>query len=134
LTGKLVAALARTGLAGIAKTAMRSRERLAVLHPRYGVLVVHTVYWPDEIREPGPAPAGPVTERELELAELLLNQLQGIDAQAVHDDYAEALQQLVAAVSAGRELAAPAGPREPPEDLMAALEASIRAAHGNRSP
>ncbi|MFB7504815.1 hypothetical protein [Streptomyces broussonetiae] len=50
---------------------------------------------------------------------------------AVHDDYAEALQQLVAALGAGRELAAPAGPQEPPTDLMAALEASIRAA---RSP
>ncbi|MFJ2566535.1 Ku protein [Streptomyces sp. NPDC087568] len=124
----LVAALARTGLVGIAKTALRSRERLAVLYPRHGVLVVHTVFWPDEIREPGLAPAGPVTERELELAELLLNRMQGIDARAVHDDYAEALHQLVAALSAGQELAAPAEPSGALPDLMAALEASIRAA------
>ncbi|WP_445529989.1 Ku protein [Streptomyces cyslabdanicus] len=117
---------------GIARTALRSRERLAVLHPRHGVLVVHTVFWPDEIREPGIAPAGPVTERELELAELLLNQMQGIDSRAVHDDYAEALNQLVTALGAGRELQAPAAPQGPPPDLMAALEASIRAARGDR--
>lgn len=124
----LVAALARTGLVGVAKTAITSRERLAVLRPRHGVLTVHTVYWPDEIREPGPAPTLPVTDRELELAEMLLTHLKGIDPGDVRDEYAEALNQLVAAVTAGRELEAPAGPREPPQDLMAALEASIRAA------
>ncbi|GGJ73533.1 Ku protein [Streptomyces brasiliensis] len=129
----LVAALARTGLVGIARTALRSRERLAVLYPWHGVLVVHTAFWPDEIREPGPAATGPVTERELELAEVLLGQLQGIDAQAVHDDYAKALHQLVAALSSGRTPAAPAVPREPPLDLMAALEASIRAARLDQS-
>jgi len=123
----LVAALARTGLVGIAKTAISSRERLAVLRPRHGVLTVHTVFWPDEIREPGPAPTRPVTDREMELAELLLSQLRGIDPSAARDEYAEALDRLVAAVTAGRELEAPTAPREPPEDLMAALEASIRA-------
>jgi Ku protein len=125
----LVAALARTNLVGIAKVAISSRERLAVLRPRYGVLTVQTVFWPDEIRDPGPAPTRPVTDREMELAEMLLTHLQGIDPAAVRDDYAEALDQLVAAVSEGRQLEAPAEPREPPEDLMAVLEASIRAAH-----
>ncbi|MGW3954027.1 non-homologous end joining protein Ku [Streptomyces sp. NPDC004752] len=129
----LVAALSRSGLVGIAKTALRSRERLAVLRPRYGVLAVHTVFWPDEIREPGPAPASPVTDRELELAELLLSQMQGIDTRAVHDDYTEALNQLVAALSSGRELPEPAEPAQPPPDLMKVLEASIRAARSDRS-
>ncbi|TLS46154.1 Ku protein [Streptomyces montanus] len=124
----LVAALARAGLVGIAKAAITSRERLAVLRPRHGVLTVHLVFWPDEIREPGPAPTRPVTDREMELAELLLTHLKGVDPTAVRDEYAEALAQLVAAVSSGRELEAAAAPREPPQDLMAALEASIRAA------
>lgn len=74
-------------------TAMQSRERLAVLRPRRGTLLVHTVYWPDEIRNPGPSPAGPVTERELQLAEMLLHELAGIDLGAVHDDYEEAAPQ-----------------------------------------
>lgn len=125
----LVAALARTGLVGVAKTALTSRERLAVLRPRHGVLTMHTVFWPDEIRASGPAPTYPVTSREVELAEMLLTQLTGVDPGAVRDEYAEALDRLVVAVSEGRELEAPAGPREPPQDLMAALEASIRASH-----
>ncbi|MFC4463820.1 Ku protein [Streptomyces xiangluensis] len=76
----LVAALARTGLVGVAKAAIHSRERLIILRPRRGVLVIHTIYWPDEVREPGPAPTTPVTDREMELAELLLDQLRGVDA------------------------------------------------------
>ncbi|WP_053163682.1 Ku protein [Streptomyces noursei] len=39
----LVEVLARTGYVGIAKIAIRSRERLAVLRPRNGVLIVHTL-------------------------------------------------------------------------------------------
>ncbi|MER5227706.1 Ku protein [Streptomyces flaveus] len=127
----LVAALARTGLVGIAKGAIRSRERLVVLRPRRGVLVAHTIYWPDEVREPGPAPATPVTDREMELAELLLNELRGVDATDVRDDYEDALQQLAAALTAGRELAAAAEPEGPPVDLMAALQASVRAAQAD---
>jgi DNA end-binding protein Ku len=63
---------------------------------------------------------------------MLLTQLRGIDPSAVHDDYAEALHQLVAALTAGQELQAPAEPREPPKDLSAALEASIQAARRDR--
>ncbi|MGW1290552.1 hypothetical protein ACWD4N_45000 [Streptomyces sp. NPDC002586] len=89
------------------------------------------MFWPDEIREPGPAPTRPVTDREMELAEMLLTHLTGVDPADVRDEYAEALDQLVAAVAEGRELEVPAGPREAPEDLMAVLEASIRAAQRN---
>lgn len=131
----LVAALSRSGLVGVAKTALSSRERLAVLRPRQGVLTLHTVYWPDEIRAPGPAPTHPVTDREMELAEILLDHLRGIAPGAVRDEYAEALDQLVAALTEGRQLETPAGPSEPPQDLMAALEASIRASRrGEETP
>ncbi|MDQ0938669.1 Ku protein [Streptomyces sp. V1I1] len=47
----LVEALARTGRVGIAKFAVRTRERLAVLRLRRGVLVVHALRWPQELRE-----------------------------------------------------------------------------------
>ncbi|WP_443043883.1 Ku protein [Streptomyces sp. NBC_00322] len=42
----LVEALARTGRVGIAKFVVRTREHLAVLRPRRGVLVVHALRWP----------------------------------------------------------------------------------------
>ncbi|WP_411130036.1 Ku protein [Streptomyces sp. x-19] len=129
MTGNLVEALARTGYVGIAKIAIRSRERLAVLRPRNCVLIVHTLLWQDELREPGDlAPAAPVTDRELELAEVLIRELTGVEGHELHDEYAHALEQLVTAKADQRELAQP--PETPaPVDLMAALEASVRAAH-----
>jgi DNA end-binding protein Ku len=76
----LVEALARTGYVAVAKIAIRSRERLALLRPRHGVLVLQTLLWEDELREPGDlAPSTPVTDRELALAEVLIGELTGIE-------------------------------------------------------
>ena len=36
----------------VVKVALRQRERLAMLRPRDGVLVLQTLLWPDEVREP----------------------------------------------------------------------------------
>ncbi len=106
----------------------RSRERLALLRPRNGVLVVHTLLRQDELREPGDlAPAAPVTDRELELAEVLIRELTGIEGRELHDEYTHALEQLVTAKAGQGELMElPEAP--PPVDLMAALEESARAA------
>lgn len=128
----LVEALARTGYVGVAKIAIRSRERLALLRPRHGVLVVQTLLWEDELREPSDlAPSAPVTDRELELAEVLIKALTGIEVRDLKDEYAHALEQLVASKASGGELAEPveAGPVM---DLMAALEESVRAARAQR--
>ncbi|MGW0886217.1 non-homologous end joining protein Ku [Streptomyces sp. NPDC002671] len=124
----LVEALARTGYVAICKVALRSRERLALLRPRHGMLILQTLLWQDELRDPGDlAPSTPVTDRELELAEVLIRELVGIDVGEVHDEYAHALEQLVDAKITGGELVEPAQPA-PALDLMAALEASVRAA------
>ncbi|MEU5029284.1 Ku family protein [Streptomyces milbemycinicus] len=53
---------------------------------------------PQEIRDPGDlAPPAPVTDRELELAEVLIGQLPGVDITALHDEYGAALDQIVTA-------------------------------------
>jgi DNA end-binding protein Ku len=132
----LVEALARTGYVAVSKVALRSRERLALLRPRHGVLVLQTLLWQDELRDPGDlAPSTPITDRELELAEVLIRELTGIDVAEVHDEYAHALEQLVDAKISGGELAEPAE-AAPTLDLMTALEESVRAAersHGRPS-
>lgn len=122
----LVEALARRGVVAVCKVALRSRERIAVLRPRRGILTLHTLRWPEEIRDPGDlGSATPVADRELALAELLMDQLAGVDIGELHDEYAAALDQLVDAKLAGGALEAPAEPA-PVVDLVAALEASIR--------
>ncbi|MCW7946812.1 hypothetical protein AAW14_33730 [Streptomyces hygroscopicus] len=104
------------------------RERLALLRPRHGVLVLRTLLRQDELRDPGDiAPSTPITDRELELAEALIRELAGINVGEVDDDYAHALEQLVDAKITGGELVQSAEP-SPALDLMAALEASVRLA------
>ncbi|MFF8431061.1 hypothetical protein ACF07Y_39190 [Streptomyces sp. NPDC016566] len=101
---------------------------LALLRPRHGMLILQTLLWQDELRDPGDlAPSTPVTDRELELAEVLIRELTGINVGEVHDEYAHALEQLVDAKMSGGELIEPAQPA-PALDLMAALEASVQAA------
>ncbi|MFF5977116.1 Ku protein [Streptomyces sp. NPDC012769] len=88
--------------------------------------------WEEELRHPGDlALTTPIIDRELELAETLIRELTGIDVSAVHDEYAHALEQLVATKVSGGH---PAEPAEvtPVVDLMAALEESVRTAAQTR--
>ncbi|WP_055495606.1 Ku protein [Streptomyces sp. TP-A0356] len=129
----LVAALTRAERAAVAKVTLCTRERLAAVWPRRETLVVQTLLWPEEVREPGgPAVSAPLTGQELELGSLLMAQLPEPDFSSLHDEYAAALQQLVTAKETGGELARLADP-EPAVDLVAALEASLRTAADRKS-
>ncbi|GGN62013.1 hypothetical protein GCM10012285_61720 [Streptomyces kronopolitis] len=129
----LTEALAGTGSVGICKIALRQRERLAILRPRRGVLVLQTLLWADEVREPGDlGPSVPVTDRELQLAELLLSELTGIEMQQLEDEYGHALEQLVAAKVEGGDVPELPAPQQPAVDLLEALEQSVQAARRSR--
>ncbi|MFH8755328.1 non-homologous end joining protein Ku [Streptomyces atroolivaceus] len=126
-------ALRRSGKVAVAKYALRGRERLGMLRVVDDVIAMHGLLWPDEIRAPeGVAPESGVKVRdaELDLADALMNTLGDADMDSLHDDYREAVEELVAAKAAGE----PVGEEEAekPEgkvlDLMAALENSVRAA------
>lgn len=95
--------------------------------------MLHTLHWPEEIRDPGDlsSPA-PTTDRELNLAELLMTEMAGVDITELHDDYAQALNLLVDTLAAGGKAAPPREP-QPPMDLMAALEESVRDAQRARN-
>ncbi|MER5973322.1 Ku protein [Streptomyces sp. NPDC002055] len=128
----LAAGLERTGYAGVCKVAIRGRERLALLWPRRGVLVVQTLLWPAEVRDPGGlAPQVPVAETELRLAEVLMEEMLGVQLEELHDEYGRALEELVTAKLTGGELAGTPEP-QPPVDLMVALEESVRRSRRHR--
>ncbi|GFE19992.1 Ku protein [Streptomyces nigrescens] len=129
----LTEALARSGRLAVCKVAIRSRERLAVLRPKHGMLVLQTLLWPEEIRDPGDLSSPtPVTDRELRLAEMLMDELAGVDIDQLHDEYAAALEQLVDAKAVGEGLGRALEPG-PVVDLMAALEESVRSARRGRN-
>ncbi|MET9657766.1 Ku protein [Streptomyces sp. NPDC006510] len=126
-------ALKRSRKVAVAKYALRGRERLGMLRVVDDVIAMHGLLWPDEIRSPeGVAPETEVRVRdaELDLADALMETLGEVDMDSLHDDYREAVEELIAAKAEGRTLE----PAEADEsggkviDLIAALESSVRAA------
>ncbi|MFG2287459.1 Ku protein [Streptomyces sp. NPDC048595] len=117
----------------IGKVAMRGRESLAMLRAHDGAIVMHQLLWPDQIRPAtGVVPDGvEIRENEMTLAETLMDSLGELDPAELHDDYREAVEELVAAKLEGEEPVAPATPSGAQViDLTAALEKSVRAAQG----
>ncbi|MGQ4330249.1 Ku protein [Streptomyces hayashii] len=130
-------ALKRSRKVAIAKYALRGRERLGMLRVVGDAIAMHGLLWPDEVRAPeGVAPDTSVTvrDKELDLADALMDTLGEVDLDDLHDEYREAVEEVVAAKAAGET------PREAPSapssgkvlDLMAALEKSVRAAKESR--
>ncbi|MFJ3232688.1 Ku protein [Streptomyces sp. NPDC086787] len=130
-------ALKRSNKVAIAKYALRGRERLGMLRVVGDAIAMHGLLWPDEVRAPeGVAPEVDVTVRdqELDLADALMDTLGEVDLADLHDEYREALEEVIAAKAAGEEV--PESPAPAPAgrvlDLMAALEKSVRAAKESR--
>ncbi|WP_459115352.1 non-homologous end joining protein Ku [Streptomyces siamensis] len=131
-------ALKRSNKVAIAKFALRGRERLGMLRVVDDVIAMHGLLWPDEIRatdEVAPDTGVTVREQELDLADALMDTLGEVDLEDLHDDYREAVEELITAKASGAE--APSVPEREAGggkvlDLMAALEKSVRAAKESR--
>jgi DNA end-binding protein Ku len=123
----------------IVKVALRQRERLAVLRPREGVLVMQTLLWPDEVRAAKLDFLDEdvtVRSQELTMAESYISALSAdFDPDEFSDHYREALEEVIEAKVAGREIVTP---EEQPEssgqvvDLMEALRRSVAEAKSRR--
>ncbi|MGW2645500.1 non-homologous end joining protein Ku [Streptomyces sp. NPDC001393] len=130
-------ALKRSKKVAIAKYALRGRERLGMLRVVGDAIAMHGLLWPDEVRAPeGVAPDTAVTirDKELDLADALMDTLGEVDLEDLHDEYREALEEVIAAKASGEappEAPAPAAGGKV-LDLMAALENSVRAARESR--
>ncbi|WP_030899623.1 Ku protein, partial [Streptomyces sp. NRRL F-5126] len=126
-------ALKRSEKAAIAKFALRGRERLGMLRVVDDVIAMHGLLWPEDIRgAEGAAPDADVSvrDKELDLADALMNTLGEIDLDTLHDDYREAVEELVTAKAEGAPAPTPAREEKGGKviDLMSALEKSVRAA------
>ncbi|MGP3998617.1 non-homologous end joining protein Ku [Streptomyces sp. 8N706] len=125
-------ALDRSGKVAIGKVALRGKEVLALIRIHEGALTMHTMLWPDEIRpHTGLAPDRDVqlTDEELRRAQELMESMDEVPEEELHDDYTNALVEVVTAKLEGREIEPPPEPEAPSGqvvDLMAALEESVR--------
>jgi DNA end-binding protein Ku len=130
-------ALENAGRVAITKIAIRSRESLAALRVKDGVMVLHTMRWPDEIRRPDFAFLDEdvaVRPQELQMAEALIGSMTGeFDPTEFTDDYREAMAELLEAKQSGGEvqpLPETADSGAAVVDLMSALRRSVEAARG----
>ncbi len=134
-------ALADTERVAVAKIALRDREHLCALHSLDGMMLLNTLYWPDEIRSAeglaGIEADVKINPRELQMAKSLIENLaeESFEPERYHDDYREALEAVVKAKLEGEEaFEAPRVEAEPKVmDLMEALKASVAAARKERT-
>jgi DNA end-binding protein Ku len=138
----LVRALEETGKVGIAKVVIRNKQHLAALRANAGRLILETMYYPDEIREPeaidgkGASRSGgarlksgtaKLKRDEVEMAKSLVENLSdSFKPDRYDDDYRKELLALIRAKAKGKELPEPQD-EEGGEviDLMAALRESV---------
>jgi DNA end-binding protein Ku len=131
-------ALTQSGQSAVVKVALRSRESIALIRPKDGVLLMHTMLWPDELRDGSfAAPPAEVTvsDAEVDMARSFIDALSSeFDPEQFHDSYREAVEELVQSKLEGTEL--PTEVEQPEEaevvDLVAALRASVEAAKKRR--
>jgi len=131
----LKAVLAEQGLTAICKVVIKDREALAALDPFESTMLLSTLYWPDEIRALGEldlaAEEPEVKPAEKLMAQQLISAMTGeFDPAQYRDEYRGALMKIIESKVEGRELTAPTPAADTSNlvDLMAALEASVRAA------
>jgi DNA end-binding protein Ku len=128
-------ALHKSGRVAIVKVALRQRETLALLRVWSDVLVLQTMLWPDEVRaadfdflhEDLPE----VRQEEMSMAGMLIDSLseEVFEPDKFHDDYREAVLELVDAKAEGQTITQPAKETTGEVvDLMAALQASVEGA------
>ncbi|MFJ8810864.1 Ku protein [Streptomyces sp. NPDC102490] len=131
-------ALAETGKAGVATFVLRNRQYLTALRAEDRVLLLQTLHWADEVRDPvkelPELPSDRVGRgKELDMALRLVDALSGDwEPARYHDTYQEKVRELVRAKAEGEEVAVA---EEAPEatnvvDLMEVLRGSLEQAKG----
>lgn len=124
-------AMEQENVVAIAKLVMRNKEHLAIVRPAEDMLMVHLLFWPDEVRQPVfHVEAMDVGEQELGMARLLVQSLteSQLDLSGFRDEYREALLDFVEAKAAGQPMEQlEQAPAPQIGDLMDALRASVAA-------
>ena len=128
----LADAMSQSGRVALGRFTMRGKEHLVLIRPFSKGLMLHTIYFSDEVRpaeDVDQAENEPVKEAELTLAKRLIGELTGkeFDPSKYHDHYRERVLEIAQQKVAGQQVS-----EAPPEqrrgqviDLMSALKASL---------
>ena len=126
----LCQALEDTEYVAIAKLTMHNREYTVFLRPYKGGMMLHTMYYKDEVRDLDNfgRPDVELKDAEVKVAHQLIEALAGeFDPEKYHDTFEENLKTLIKARLEGHEVTEVEKPRKPAPvvDLMAALKESL---------
>ena len=133
-----MAALTETKRDAIAKVAMHNREHVVVIRPAEGGLVLHTLYYADELHKANQAeaPKTKFSAKELDMAKSLIQHLTGkFNLREFHDTYRENVERLIEEKKKGEKITTVKKPRKPPViDLMEALRKSLQSRQSSQQP
>jgi DNA end-binding protein Ku len=128
----LADAMREREVVAVAQHVSRGKERLVLIRPMAKGLVLHSLYYSDEVRTFDEVPLGDAGQRrdgEMRLAQQLIGELTGTGFQPeqYRDHYRDRLREVVDRKIAGEEttIVAPAAPRAQVIDLMEALKQSL---------
>ena len=124
--------MTQVGKVALAKFVMRGKENLVIVRSAQNGLMMHTMYFADEVRDFGEIPKGEtakISGAETQLAVRLIEELSNeeFEPEKYTDEYAERVLNLVNKKAEGKEisLAQPTVQRGQVIDLMAALRGSL---------
>src|SRR6201996_6966460 len=129
--GLLLQAMEKLNVAAIAKVTLHQREQIVLMRPYHKGIILHTLYYPAEVREIaeyGKTENMTLQKPEMALAEQFIHQLTAkFEPEQYKDEYAQRVMDLVETKRAGQVIAgqAPKPKLAPVIDLMEALKKSI---------
>ena len=135
----LTKALEESEYFAIAKLTMHNREYTVFLRPHEGGMMLHTMYYADEVKkiEEFGAPDVELKEAEVKVAHQLIEALAGEwDPEKYHDSFQENLKKMIETKLEGGEIAEIEKPKKlaPVVDLMAALKQSLAQTEDKKRP
>jgi len=126
----LLKAMTDTEYVAVAKLAMHSREHIVIIRPTEEGLVLHTMYFVDELHRAKAAPKNTSKQfsaKEMDLARKLIDTLASpFRAEEYQDEYKKNVEHLIERKRAGKSVTAVKQPAmKPVVDIMQALQASL---------
>ena len=123
-------AMKKQNKVAVARWVMGHKEHLVLLRPFEDGLVLHTMYYADEVRDFGAIDLedAELRDKEIALAEMLINELteEKFDPMAYRDDYRERLMDKIRAKSEGEVIVSESAGQEKAAEVIDIMEALRR--------
>ncbi|HEX2060877.1 MAG TPA: Ku protein [Thermoanaerobaculia bacterium] len=135
----LAEAMKKQNKVAVARWVSGAREHLVVLRPFENGLILHTMYYADEVRDFSAiegAEGGEPRDKEVALAEMLINELteERFDPLAYKDEYRERLMDRIRAKAEGEVIVSESRDSEKAAEVVDIMEALRRSLEASAAP